>query len=120
MAAALSCTECEELLALAAVGALSPDEAAAMQKHVSSCQSCQATSWAFQQTAAVLPDSLDLLAPPAQLRRRLIERVHPVARLFRYNAVVIVPVAADLLLRMDRLWKNHATSRRAQRMAWAS
>ena len=80
MAAALSCTECEELLALAAVGALSPDEAAAMQKHVSSCQSCQATSRAFQQTAAVLPDSLDLLAPPAQLRRRLIERVHPVAR----------------------------------------
>lgn len=79
MAAALTCTECEDLMALAALGALNTTEAAVVDAHLRDCQRCTETSHALVRTAAALPESLDLLEPPAELRRRIMAQVYSTA-----------------------------------------
>jgi anti-sigma-K factor RskA len=76
MANELSHTDAEELIALAALGILPAAEGAELDAHLNVCAPCRETSRAFAQTAAVLPESLDLLEPPAALRRRLLSEVY--------------------------------------------
>jgi len=76
MADDLSCTEIEELLALAALGVLPSADSAVVGRHLEHCAACRRTASAFQRTAAALPESLDLLQPPAALRRSLLTAVY--------------------------------------------
>lgn len=76
MATELTCVECEELIALAALGVLDRDDASGLEAHLVACRRCASAANAFQRTAAGLPESLDLLEPPAALRRRLLAAVY--------------------------------------------
>lgn len=76
MATALTCTECEELVALAALGVLGRAEAAGMEVHLRGCARCRDTSRAFQRTALSLSESVDLLEPAPELRQRLLAAVY--------------------------------------------
>ena len=76
MAAGLTCTEGEELLALAALGVLSPADADALNAHLRECSACRAAGRSFEGVVAALPESLELLQPPARLRRRLLAEVY--------------------------------------------
>jgi anti-sigma-K factor RskA len=76
MANELNHTEAEELIALAVLGVLPAADGAGLDAHLSVCAACRETAHAFTATAAVLPESLDLLEPPAALRRRLLSAVY--------------------------------------------
>jgi anti-sigma-K factor RskA len=76
VATELTCVECEELIALAALGVLDRVDASGLEAHLASCRRCASAANAFQRTAAGLPESLDLLEPPAALRRRLLDAVY--------------------------------------------
>jgi anti-sigma-K factor RskA len=76
VAATLTCAECEELIALAALGVLQLHESADLDVHLRSCRRCRETARAFQQTAFDLVESIDLLEPPAALRRRILSAVY--------------------------------------------
>jgi anti-sigma-K factor RskA len=76
MANELNHTEAEELIALAALGVLPSSDGAELDAHLKTCVPCRETALVFTQTTAVLPESLDLLEPPAALRRRLLSDVY--------------------------------------------
>jgi len=76
MANELNHTEAEELIALATLGVLPSSDGAELDAHLKTCAPCRETARAFTQTVAVLPESLDLLEPPAALRRRLLSAVY--------------------------------------------
>ena len=76
MAAGLTCTESEELLALAALGVLPAADADTLNAHLTECPACRAAGRSFDSVVAVLPESLELLQPPASLRRRLLAEVY--------------------------------------------
>jgi len=76
VAGTVNCAEFEELMALAALDVLPAGDGAALEEHLSHCAACRRTARAFQRTAAALPESLDLLQPPAALRRKLLTAVY--------------------------------------------
>ena len=76
MADQLNHAEAEELIALAALGVLPATEGAELDSHLHGCAQCRETARTFTRSAAVLPEALDLLAPPATLRRRLLAEVY--------------------------------------------
>jgi anti-sigma-K factor RskA len=76
MAEELNHTEAEELIALAALGVLPASDGTGLDAHLKGCAACRDTARAFTETAAVLPESLDLLEPPAALRRRMLSAVY--------------------------------------------
>ena len=76
MATTLTCTACEELIALAALGVLGTSDVSDMEAHLRTCPRCPTTARAFRVTAATLAESVDLLEPPAALRRRLLAAVY--------------------------------------------
>jgi anti-sigma-K factor RskA len=76
MADALTCAESEEMLALAALGVLPSADSAEVEHHLAGCATCRETSRAYQRATFALPESLDLLAPRAELRRQLLTAVY--------------------------------------------
>lgn len=71
MARTLSCAESEELLALAALLVLSRGEAAPLDEHLSGCAACRRAAQRFREGTIMLRDSLEVAAPPASMRLRL-------------------------------------------------
>ncbi|HEY3310686.1 MAG TPA: anti-sigma factor [Anaerolineales bacterium] len=58
-----------------ALGALDPDEAAALETHLSTCKTCQAELAAFQKVSEQLLLANAAQTPPARLRGRLLEKL---------------------------------------------
>lgn len=62
-------------LAAYALGALSPAEAAELERHLADCESCRGRLRWLQPAVDVLPASIEQLTPPEQLRDRLLATV---------------------------------------------
>ena len=76
MAEGLTCSETEELLALAALGVLTGAEGAPLDAHLRGCVHCRSVATEYLRTAAALPSVLDGPAPPPSLRRNLLREVY--------------------------------------------
>jgi anti-sigma-K factor RskA len=76
MADAMSHDEVADLLALEAVGALEPSERDGMERHLSTCAACRHTADEYAELASLLPAALELVPPPARLRRNLMAEVY--------------------------------------------
>lgn len=61
-----------EDLAAYALGVLEPDAAAALERHLDGCERCQAELRWLQPAVAALPEAVERVEPPPQLRARLI------------------------------------------------
>ena len=62
-------------LAAYAVGALSPDEAAELERHLDDCESCRARLRWLEPAVDMLPASVEQVTPPDSLRQRLMATV---------------------------------------------
>jgi len=67
--------EYENLAALEAIGALSEDERRSLEEHLAGCPSCSAVHEELQQAAALLALSVQPVAPPPEIRQKLLERI---------------------------------------------
>lgn len=76
MAAELTCSESEELLALAALGVLTRAEGLPLDEHLAGCQHCRRAATAYLQTVASLPATLETPEPPPSLRRNLMRQLY--------------------------------------------
>lgn len=76
MAAGLTCSESEELLALAALGVLTRAEGLPLDEHLAGCPQCRHTAAAYLQTVASLPATLETPEPPPALRRTLMRQLY--------------------------------------------
>ena len=76
MATAMTCTESEELLALAALGVLSRADAEPLDGHLRLCDVCRRTAAEYQHTVSRLPAGLPEVEPPATLRRNLMRAAY--------------------------------------------
>jgi anti-sigma-K factor RskA len=76
VADAMSHDEVADLLALDAVGVLEPSERDAMERHLATCDPCRQTAAQYVDVAAMLPTALELVPPPARLRRTLMAQVY--------------------------------------------
>ena len=76
MAEGLTCSETEELLALAALGVLTRAEGAPLDEHLAGCRQCRRSATAYLQAVASLPSAVDTVEPPASLRRNLMREVY--------------------------------------------
>ena len=76
MAEGLTCTETEELLALAALGQLTRAEGLPLDEHLRTCGQCRSTASAYLQATSALVSSLDTPEPPQSLRRSLMREVY--------------------------------------------
>jgi anti-sigma-K factor RskA len=59
-------------LAAYLLGALEPDEAAGLKRHLAGCEECRADLEWLRPAVALLPESVERHEPPAQLRERVL------------------------------------------------
>jgi anti-sigma-K factor RskA len=62
-------------LAAYLLGALEPGEAAALERHLAGCEECRAELEWLRPAVQLLPESVERVEPPPQLRGRLMEQV---------------------------------------------
>lgn len=67
-------------LAAYALGALEPDEAAAVEEHLTGCDECRALLDEYRQSASLLPLALDITSPPAGAGERLLASAREAAQ----------------------------------------
>ena len=67
--------EIRELASLFAAGALPPEQEAQFKEHAETCGVCAAEARAFRETVAWLPFASESVAPPPQLREKLLARI---------------------------------------------
>jgi anti-sigma-K factor RskA len=72
----MSCEEATDLLALDAVGALEASDRAVLERHIATCAVCKQAEARYADTASLLPAALELVPPPARLRRALMAQVY--------------------------------------------
>jgi anti-sigma-K factor RskA len=65
--------EHKELLALEAIGALTPEEAQAFAAHLATCEECRRESEELREAAATLAYTVEQVAPSAAVRSRVLE-----------------------------------------------
>jgi anti-sigma-K factor RskA len=76
MADAMSHEEVADLLALEAVGALEPSDRDEMERHLATCAACRHAADEYAELASLLPAALEVVPPPARLRRNLMAQVY--------------------------------------------
>lgn len=69
-----------EDVAAYALGALEPGEAVELERHIAECERCRSELRWLEPAVRSLPESVERLEPPRQLRRRLMEEVRDDAR----------------------------------------
>jgi anti-sigma-K factor RskA len=72
----MSCEEATDLLALDAVGALEASDRDLIERHLVSCAACKHAAAGYADLASLLPAALEVVPPPARLRRRLMAQVY--------------------------------------------
>ena len=96
----------EEDLAAFALGALTPDEAAAVERHVDGCDACSARLRWLQPAVDLLPASVEQRTPPPQLRENLMAIVER-------EAAAEAP--AERAAERPRWWESRAAMRSGSR-----
>ena len=64
-------------LAAYLLGALEPGEAAALEQHLAACEECRTELAWLRPAALALPESVERVEPPAELRTRIMAEVQP-------------------------------------------
>lgn len=64
-------------LAAYLLGALEPGEAAALEQHLAGCEECRTELAWLRPAVRALPESVDRVEPPAELRARIMAEVQP-------------------------------------------
>jgi anti-sigma-K factor RskA len=72
----MSHEEAIDLLALDAVGALEASDREIVARHLANCATCTHAAAEYADLASLLPAALELVPPPARLRRRLMAQVY--------------------------------------------
>jgi anti-sigma-K factor RskA len=67
-------------LAAYLLGALDPGEAAALEQHLAGCEECRSELEWLRPAAQLLPEAVERVEPPAELRLRVMGEVEPDAR----------------------------------------
>jgi anti-sigma-K factor RskA len=67
-------------LAAYALGALEPGEAAALERHLAGCEACRTELDWLRPAVQLLPESVERVEPPRELREGLMEQVRAEAR----------------------------------------
>lgn len=67
--------EFENVAALEAIGAASPDESAALRRHLAECDSCGGVMGEMANAAAAFALSLDPVQPPPAVRARVMQKI---------------------------------------------
>ncbi len=67
--------EFEAIAALDAIGAATPDEERTLAGHLASCESCRRVRDEFAEAATLLARQLEPVAPPSDIRRRVVETI---------------------------------------------
>ena len=68
--------EFESIAALDAIGAATPDEEASLRAHLDSCADCRRARDEFAEAATLLARNLDPVAPPNDVRDRIVGTIH--------------------------------------------
>lgn len=89
----MSHEELQELLALHALDALDPREAAELEAHLATCESCPAELDGLRASAGAIGLAVDPVAPPPDLRARILAQVMEQSPAERRTAEVIRPPA---------------------------
>lgn len=76
MAQALSCPESEELMALAGLGVLPRADSASLDAHLRQCPECRRAAVQYREAVSMLPNGLDPVEPPPEVRRSLMQQVY--------------------------------------------
>lgn len=76
MAEPLSCSRAEELLALAAVGAVDLDDSTELDRHLAGCHDCRIVARQNAAVVSLLPVALEPAQPPERLRRAIMARIY--------------------------------------------
>lgn len=71
----------QEVLGAYLLGALPPDERAAMERHLSDCETCAEEAERLQIAVDVLPGAVPIVQPPPELRSRIMAVVESEAEL---------------------------------------
>jgi anti-sigma-K factor RskA len=79
--------ELRDELAAYALGALPPEEAAQLERHLADCESCRDRLRWLQPAVDMLGASVEQLSPPSELRERLMETVRAEAEPSRQQEV---------------------------------
>jgi anti-sigma-K factor RskA len=67
--------EIQQLAALDAIGAASPEEAAELRRHLSTCAECRRAADEMDETAALLALSIDAVTPPTSVKQNVLRNV---------------------------------------------
>src|SRR2546423_284924 len=112
--------EIEAIAALDALGAATADEARSMSAHVATCESCRRARDEYAEAATVLALSLDPVAPPDDLRERVVDGVSPAVDRFKIRPWWLA-TAATLFLALwgwrevgIRLAREHIIAQQAE------
>jgi anti-sigma-K factor RskA len=89
----MSHEELQELLALYALEALDPGEVAELEAHLATCETCPAELDELRIVAGAIGLAADPVAPPAELRERILAQVAAPRPAARPTAEVIRPAA---------------------------
>ncbi len=107
--------ELEVLVSVHALDGLDPADAAAVDAHLESCESCRAAFDEALETAAALALSVPPVEPPAELR----ERILVTARALPQEQAVVTPAAAPARKRERRRFREIFTPSRNFAAAFA-
>ncbi|HEX9162093.1 MAG TPA: zf-HC2 domain-containing protein, partial [Thermoanaerobaculia bacterium] len=72
--------EFQQLAALDALQAASPEEVAELRRHLATCDECRKVAGELQESAAMLALSADSVAPPPRVRQQLMRSLTRVER----------------------------------------
>ena len=67
--------EIQQLAALNAIGAASPEEVAELRRHLADCEECRRAAAELDESAALVALSVDPVAPPATVRASLMRKL---------------------------------------------
>src|SRR5215216_3167911 len=76
-----------------ALGALDPDERRSFERHAAECDVCTAEVHAFSDVVSALATSVPQVAPPSDLRERVVAAVHESSVMPPVGTTSVTPVA---------------------------
>jgi len=76
-----------------ALGALDPDERRSFERHAAECDICTAEVHAFSDVVAAMATSVPQMAPPSELRDRVVAAVHESSVMPAVGSTSVTPVA---------------------------
>src|SRR6267142_2450440 len=69
--------EIQQLAALDAISAASPEEVAELRRHLETCDECRRVADELNEAAALVALSVDPIAPPADARSKMLDALPP-------------------------------------------